>query len=150
MIYRLDDEAATEALGQQLWPVMQAGWRVFLQGDLGSGKTTLTRALLRAGGWPGPVKSPTFTLVETYPLPDMTVYHFDLYRLESPAELEDIGIRDYFDAGALCLIEWPERGLGVLPEADLVLQLDYKGMGRSLTVSGAKSVAAVQALAKSE
>lgn len=178
----LSDEAATLALGQRvaqlLPPVLQAlegrALCINLEGDLGAGKTTLTRGLLRSLGFAGTVKSPTYTLVESYqlsysapngatdsvPLPEQAedwsqgerelfarelpalnalgkieIYHFDLYRLQDPEELELMGIRDYFAQQALCLIEWPDRGQGILPEPDIVITLEHLDEGRRLTIS---------------
>ena len=138
----LADEIATLAAGKMLalalraYPLQQR-WVIYLQGNLGAGKTTLSRGLLHALGHQGSVKSPTYTLVEPYELPDGTlatnkVYHFDLYRLRDPQELEFLGAQDYFDHGALCLIEWPECGAGYLPVADLVVELSPQLTGRSL------------------
>ncbi len=105
---------------------------LFLQGALGAGKTTLCRGILRGLGYPGVVRSPTYTLVEAYTLEAGEVLHLDLYRLEEGAELEDIGIRDYLGRPALYLVEWPERAAGFLPSPDLQLQLLWEGEGRRL------------------
>ena len=119
----LVDEAATTKIAAQLAQVFSTGV-VYLIGGLGAGKTTLTRAWLHAKGHKGAVKSPTYTLVEPYQIAGQPVFHFDLYRLNDPFELELMGIRDYFDdPNALLLIEWPEKGEPVIPEADLQLTL---------------------------
>lgn len=137
----LSDEAATVAAGQCLGlaikPHLPSGVVVFLDGVLGAGKTTFCRGLLAAFGHSGSVKSPTYTLVEPYQLQDATLYHFDLYRLGVPEELEFVGIRDYFQAGSLCIIEWPGRGEGFLPEADLLVKVTPEKQGRRLSVCAA-------------
>jgi tRNA threonylcarbamoyladenosine biosynthesis protein TsaE len=132
----LRDEAATLAFAAELYRRLTAGCLVFLHGDLGAGKTTFVRGCLRAAGFTGAVKSPTFTLVEEYALDGRVLYHFDLYRLNDPEELEWMGIRDYLRPDALCFVEWPERGEGLLPEADLEIRLDIAGSGRSVEVWG--------------
>jgi tRNA threonylcarbamoyladenosine biosynthesis protein TsaE len=131
----LADEAATLAFGAALAPVLQAGSVVWLSGDLGAGKTTLVRGLLRACGYGGRVKSPTFTLVEHYPFSSFNLYHFDLYRFADPEEWEDAGFRDYFNEQAICLVEWPEKARGELPEADLTIRLEWQNEGRFATLT---------------
>ena len=119
----LDSEAATLNLGHLLAPALDVAGVIFWSGGLGAGKTTLCRGLLRGLGYDGAVKSPTFTIVEPYELERGSVYHFDLYRLAHPDELDYLGAEDYFAAEALCLIEWPERGAGFLRMPDLELTL---------------------------
>ncbi|WP_455384388.1 tRNA (adenosine(37)-N6)-threonylcarbamoyltransferase complex ATPase subunit type 1 TsaE [Acidihalobacter prosperus] len=133
---RLADEAATEALGAALAAVLPPGMLVFLRGQLGAGKTTLVRGLLRALGHDGPVRSPTYALVESYRLSGCELHHFDLYRLADPEELEFMGMRDFLGSGAICMIEWPERGCGVLPRADLEIDLSVSGAGRVARLRG--------------
>lgn len=118
------------------------GGLVFLEGDLGAGKTTFCRGLMRGFGYRGAVKSPTYTLVETYEVSttpsnadnnDLTVCHFDLYRVADPEELEFMGMRDYLEGAHLCLMEWADKGAGFLPAADLVLSIVDIKDGRQLT-----------------
>lgn len=131
----IENEAAMMAFGGKLADELEDGGIVLLKGDLGAGKTTLVRGLLRHLGHNGIVKSPTYTLVEPYDLKGRKVYHFDLYRLGDPEELEYMGGRDYWESGALCLIEWPEQAAGFLPEADLILEISYQDSGRSIKIT---------------
>lgn len=132
----LQDTEATEQFGAKLSWLLPAKCLVFLHGDLGAGKTTLVRAYLRAAGFSGTVKSPTYTLVEEYSINDRKICHFDLYRLSDPEELEWMGIRDYLSQECVCFIEWPGNGKGFLPEPDISITLSAEGTGRLLTCSG--------------
>ncbi len=132
--YLADEQAMTD-FGGHLAQAISTGGVVFLLGDLGMGKTTLSRGVLRGCGHTGSVKSPTYTLVEPYDTPAGAVYHFDLYRLSDPEELEYLGIRDYFSDDALCLVEWPEKGAGILPQPDLEIRLSLSGLGRELELT---------------
>ena len=128
--FDLPDEASTTDLGAALAALLDGRGTVFLDGELGAGKTTLSRGMLRAMGHTGAVKSPTFTLVEPYVLGSHKIYHFDLYRLEDPEELEYIGVDVFCGGEPLCLIEWREKGRGYLPECDLRVELTHRGRGR--------------------
>ncbi len=119
-------------LAEHCVELFRGGGVVYLQGELGTGKTTFARGLLRALGYRGPVKSPTYTLVEPYILPGLSVYHFDLYRLLDPQEMEYLGAREYFCGDSLCLLEWPERGEGWLPPPDMRVSIAAAGSGREI------------------
>lgn len=125
-VFFLKDEEAQLKLAASIAANTPAGCVIFLFGDLGTGKTTLVRGFLQSLGFKGNVKSPTYTLVEPYLIENQQIYHFDLYRLGTPDELEYAGGRDYFDDESICLIEWPERAEGYLPVADLVCHLSYQ------------------------
>lgn len=131
--YYLADEAATEALGTALAETLGDGGIITLSGDLGAGKTTFSRGLIRACGHPGAVKSPTYTLVEPYEHTRPAVMHFDLYRLADPEELDFIGFRDYLSASSLRLIEWPEKGRPLIPVPDLALTFRVDPPGRRVS-----------------
>ena len=131
-MHYLADEQATLAFAEECASLIDQGGLIFLEGTLGAGKTTLSRGLIRALGHLGAVKSPTYTLVETYQLPSLLLCHFDLYRLGDAEELEFIGIREYLSQGALCLVEWPDKGAGVLPTADMTFTIQDQGAGRSI------------------
>ncbi|PSJ79986.1 tRNA (adenosine(37)-N6)-threonylcarbamoyltransferase complex ATPase subunit type 1 TsaE [Neisseria iguanae] len=131
----LADEAATLALGASWAKSLNAPLVVYLQGSLGTGKTTFTRGLLHGLGHQGAVKSPTYAIVESYPLAVFTLHHFDLYRFSTPEEWEDAGLDDLFDGQSVCLIEWPQQGGSFTPAADITLSLDHAGHGRTFTVT---------------
>jgi tRNA threonylcarbamoyladenosine biosynthesis protein TsaE len=131
--WSLADEAETIAAGALISRAMSSGV-IFLHGNLGMGKTTLARGVIQSLGHKGAVKSPTYTLVEPYEFDDRKVYHFDLYRLGDPEELEYMGIRDYFENRSLCLVEWSEKGEGFLPAADLDLYLEAEALGRKIMI----------------
>ena len=149
----LADGAATERAGAAVARALAPGVVVTLSGDVGAGKTTLARGLLRGLGWTGSVKSPTFTLVEHYPLSNLYLYHFDFYRFDNVDEWDDAGVAEAFRDDSVCLVEWPERVAGLLPEADLALRLerDATGMARRLharatTDAGHRCLSALAAL----
>jgi len=132
----LPDEAATQALGGALARALQPGLVIYLHGDLGAGKTALTRALLHAAGHQGAVKSPTYTLSEPYRImldgQAVNLIHYDLYRMASPEEFLDAGFREDFNGHNICIVEWPEKGAPVLPPPDVNVLLEVSGLGRTV------------------
>lgn len=131
----MPDEAATLAFGARLGRVIKGGLNIWLRGDLGAGKTTTVRGLLRELKFEGKVKSPTYTLVEPYAISGIYFYHFDLYRFIDPEEWEAAGFRDYFNAQSVCVIEWPDKAGDLLPPADIVVSLETQGAGRRVTLT---------------
>jgi tRNA threonylcarbamoyladenosine biosynthesis protein TsaE len=127
---RISSPEAMEALGARIADALMPGGVIFFHGDLGAGKTTLIRGVLHGLGHRGAVKSPTYTLVEPYELKRFSVYHFDLYRLNDPEELEFIGVRDYLEGPGVCLIEWAERGAAVLRDPDVDVTIERAGDAR--------------------
>jgi tRNA threonylcarbamoyladenosine biosynthesis protein TsaE len=133
----LDDEAATTALADEVLAALPcdcAGWTLLLSGELGAGKSTFARALIKAAGHQGAVPSPTYTLVEPYNLAAGNIYHIDLYRISDPEELRYLGWSELDDG--LRLVEWPQRAPDLIHEADLALQLEYAGDGRQASLQG--------------
>jgi len=135
-----DSERDQERLGARLAMSGADDMVIFLQGDLGAGKTTLVRGFLRGLGYRGLVKSPTYTLLEPYQIDDRRCYHCDLYRLSDPEELDYLGIRDLLGGGATLLVEWPERGEGGLPPPDLIIRIDYASRGRTVSLESRSSL----------
>ncbi|HUJ00602.1 MAG TPA: tRNA (adenosine(37)-N6)-threonylcarbamoyltransferase complex ATPase subunit type 1 TsaE [Usitatibacter sp.] len=131
----LPDEAATLALGAALARCLEPGLVVYLRGDLGAGKTTLVRGVLRALGYTGPVRSPTYTLVELYSVSRLDLHHFDFYRFKDPREWIDAGFRESFNDRSVSLIEWPEKAGGSLPPADVEIALQASGPGRGASLA---------------
>jgi tRNA threonylcarbamoyladenosine biosynthesis protein TsaE len=137
-VLTLADAAQTRSVANQLGDKIakhpELSLVISLSGELGAGKTTFAAGLLAALGHRGPVRSPTYTLIEPYDLGERRIYHLDLYRLATPGEVEGLAIRDLLEPGSLLLIEWPEKGEGVLPPVDLMLQFEYLDSARRLTV----------------
>ena len=139
----LEDEQKMQAFGEKIAQVIgqiNAPLLILLNGDLGAGKTTLSRGILNGLGHRGSVKSPTYTLVEPYDLEIGKVFHFDLYRLVDPEELYDIGFNDYLTESQLCMIEWPDKGGSLLPNADISLQINSNGTGRQVILTAQTSL----------
>ncbi len=131
----LPDPDATGELGAVISMQLQPGMRIFLSGDLGTGKTTLVRGLLKGLGFAGRVKSPTYALVESYVISKLHLYHFDFYRFTDPEEWEAAGFRDLFNEANICLVEWPEKAMALLPQQDLSIQLIHEGSARRAILS---------------
>ena len=145
----LPDEDATLAFGTILAKVLTPGLTIYLDGDLGAGKTTLVRGALRGLGYLGKVKSPTYTLVELYTVSSLYLYHFDFYRFADPSEWVDAGFREHFNPDTVCFVEWPEKAGEYLPIPDLRVALSVVNTGRSLhlnaeTEAGKKCLAGLQ------
>ena len=132
---RLPDEESTLELGESWAKSLRAPFVIHLQGDLGAGKTTFTRGILRGLGHTGAVKSPTYAIVESYPLEAFTLHHFDLYRFASPEEWEDAGLDDLFSPDSVCIIEWPQQGGAFTPPADITVSLNHAAQGRTCTAT---------------
>lgn len=130
----LPDEEATLALGRALSPLLEPGLVIYLEGDLGAGKTTLVRGVLRGLGHAGAVKSPTYALVEVYRLSRLDLHHFDFYRFHDPREWIDAGFRESFNGRIVSLIEWPRKAGGLLPPADVEIALEPRRTGRSASL----------------
>ncbi|RKT46733.1 tRNA (adenosine(37)-N6)-threonylcarbamoyltransferase complex ATPase subunit type 1 TsaE [Thiocapsa rosea] len=145
----LPDPEAQLAFGGRLAALLPPRLIVYLEGDLGTGKTTLTRGVLAGLGHRGAARSPTYTLLEPYELADRRINHLDLYRLGDPQELEFLGLRDLLAEDAVWMVEWPERGVGMLPSPDLVIAIDYLPNGRRLRLSArtASGASVLEALA---
>lgn len=136
----LKDDVETVEFGRLIASACENGCVIYLHGDLGAGKTTLSRGVIQGFGHSGNVKSPTYTLVEVYELPNKSIFHFDLYRLADPEELEFMGIRDYFQSDVVCLVEWPEKGGGLLAQADLQINMQYYEEGRKVQLDAESDI----------
>lgn len=147
----LPDANRTLEVARALARTLQPGLHIYLSGDLGAGKTTFVRGVLLALGYGGPVRSPTYTLVESYVISRLNLYHFDFYRFQSPSEWWDSGFDELFGSNAVCLVEWPERAHEVLPQPDLQFKLVPAGLARNLliranTQAGARCVSELKSL----
>jgi len=140
MIIPLKNESETTEVGARVASCLKGGEVIYLKGELGTGKTTLVRGALNRLGHTGNVKSPTFTIVEPYSIDNHVIYHFDLYRLDDPGELESLGIRDYCDGQSICFFEWPEKGENLTPNADINLLLTYTKEGRNVELTAVTEI----------
>ena len=136
----LENESITLALGAEIATILRPGLIIFLKGDLGAGKTTFARGILRGLGYQGKVKSPTYNLVELYKFSRLYFYHFDFYRFDNPIEWEEAGFREYFNANSICLVEWPEKTGKLLPIADLLIFLKIIETGRNIEIQAGTEV----------
>ena len=134
--YDLKDESETLRFAESMASHLLPGMNLYLKGELGAGKTTFVRGLLRGLGYQDKVKSPTYTLVESYSFEKFMIYHFDLYRFKGEHEWDDAGFREYFNETSICLIEWPEKAGGILPEPDISIELSHEPFGRHLHMTG--------------
>lgn len=137
--YDLKDESETLRFAESMASHLLPGMNLYLKGELGAGKTTFVRGLLRGLGYQDKVKSPTYTLVESYSFEKFMIYHFDLYRFKGEHEWDDAGFREYFNETSICLIEWPEKAGGILPEPDISIELSHEPFGRHLHMIGYSS-----------
>jgi tRNA threonylcarbamoyladenosine biosynthesis protein TsaE len=148
----LNDEEGTQALGTAIAHLLVPGLSIYLHGELGAGKTCLTRSLLHAAGYPGRVKSPTYTLLEPYSInlnkQLIELMHFDLYRINSPEEFIEAGFREFFGTERICIVEWPERAGNLLPAADLdiFLSVELQGRGVELRANSAQGASCLEQL----
>lgn len=148
----LTDDSQTVFWGAKIAAALKKGGTVYLHGELGAGKTTLCRGILRAYGHQGAVKSPTYTIIEPYELDGVNVYHFDLYRMVDAEEWEYLGVDEYFSPENICLVEWPEKGANYLPASDINITLLYDENGRKISISASnhRGVEILQELIKAE
>jgi tRNA threonylcarbamoyladenosine biosynthesis protein TsaE len=136
----LESESATLTLGAEIATILRPGLIIFLKGDLGAGKTTLARGILRGLGHEGKVKSPTYNLVEIYKISRLYFYHFDFYRFTDPIEWEEAGFREYFNENSICLVEWPEKAEKLLPIEDIRISFTIIGTGRKIEIQAGTEV----------
>lgn len=138
--YDLKDEGETLRLAENMAGYLCPGMNLYLKGELGAGKTTFVRGLLRGLSYQDKVKSPTYTLVEPYSFDKFTIYHFDLYRFKDEIEWDDAGFREYFNNSSICLVEWPEKAGHILPDPDILIELSHASHGRHLHLIGYTSI----------